>query len=359
MPELQPGDPRRLGSYEIVERLGEGGQGVVYAGVDASGNKAAIKLLRADLAGDTIFVFAGDDTTVYDGGLELEEGQRLLGPAAGLTFPAPSGTLIPPGQGRPRIGNTAGDALTLAGDTTVSGIDIETTTGRAVTATGLLAGSDLSDMDITNSDGAGIHLVGNDASFEIADVSLTTTGGPALDIARTTSVRMSGSSTLHATGDRAVSALLTDLDVRIPAMTSLSSPTGGIHLDAVSGVVEVDSVTLTGVTGGATALEVRDASASLSFTTTEVGATDGNGVVLRNLSGSTQLGSLGHITVTGGVAFRAIGAGTVVLDTAPAFDEQTLTALDETDECIIVATLDHVGLRFQHVDQRLTVGVKQ
>src|SRR3954449_7298176 len=30
----------------------------------------------------------------------------------------------------------------------------------------------------------------------------------------------------------------------------------------------------------------------------------------------------------------------VVVDTAPAFDEQTLTALDETDECIIVATLD-------------------
>ncbi|WP_165964210.1 serine/threonine-protein kinase, partial [Actinomadura sp. KC216] len=54
MPELQPGDPRRLGSYEIVERLGEGGQGVVYAGVDASGNKAAIKLLRADLAADTM-----------------------------------------------------------------------------------------------------------------------------------------------------------------------------------------------------------------------------------------------------------------------------------------------------------------
>ncbi|WP_149260835.1 serine/threonine-protein kinase [Actinomadura sp. K4S16] len=54
MPELQPGDPRRLGSYEIVERLGEGGQGVVYGGVDASGNRAAIKLLRADLAGDTM-----------------------------------------------------------------------------------------------------------------------------------------------------------------------------------------------------------------------------------------------------------------------------------------------------------------
>jgi pilus assembly protein CpaE len=29
-----------------------------------------------------------------------------------------------------------------------------------------------------------------------------------------------------------------------------------------------------------------------------------------------------------------------VVDTAPAFDDQTLTALDETDECVIVATLD-------------------
>src|ERR671923_153045 len=53
MPELQPGDPRRLGSFDVVERLGEGGQGVVYLGVDpASGTKAAVKLLRADLTED-------------------------------------------------------------------------------------------------------------------------------------------------------------------------------------------------------------------------------------------------------------------------------------------------------------------
>ena len=30
----------------------------------------------------------------------------------------------------------------------------------------------------------------------------------------------------------------------------------------------------------------------------------------------------------------------IVIDTAPSFDDQTLTALDETDECVIVATLD-------------------
>ena len=50
---LQPGDPARLGSYEITGRLGEGGQGVVYlAHSAASDDPVAIKLLRAELAQD-------------------------------------------------------------------------------------------------------------------------------------------------------------------------------------------------------------------------------------------------------------------------------------------------------------------
>src|SRR5918992_3578816 len=79
MPEtrpLQPGDPQRLGDYELLGRLGEGGQGVVYLGRRAendaendaesgaetraearaearAGNQVAIKLLRADLTEDT------------------------------------------------------------------------------------------------------------------------------------------------------------------------------------------------------------------------------------------------------------------------------------------------------------------
>ncbi|WP_279575822.1 serine/threonine-protein kinase [Actinomadura barringtoniae] len=52
MPELQPGDPQRLGSYDLLGRLGEGGQGVVYLGRDASGTEVAVKLLRADLTED-------------------------------------------------------------------------------------------------------------------------------------------------------------------------------------------------------------------------------------------------------------------------------------------------------------------
>src|ERR1700754_2062559 len=51
-PPMQPGDPQRLGEYELVGRLGEGGQGVVYLGRGADGEQVAIKLLRADLTGD-------------------------------------------------------------------------------------------------------------------------------------------------------------------------------------------------------------------------------------------------------------------------------------------------------------------
>ncbi|MEV6155187.1 protein kinase [Nonomuraea sp. NPDC052129] len=54
MSELRAGDPAGLGGYEIRGRLGEGGQGVVYLGVDEQGDQAAIKWLRPNLAGDEV-----------------------------------------------------------------------------------------------------------------------------------------------------------------------------------------------------------------------------------------------------------------------------------------------------------------
>ncbi|MFF3442560.1 serine/threonine protein kinase [Streptosporangium sp. NPDC002721] len=45
-------DPSRLGSFELVGRLGEGGQGVVYLGRGPGGEQVAVKLLHHGLAGD-------------------------------------------------------------------------------------------------------------------------------------------------------------------------------------------------------------------------------------------------------------------------------------------------------------------
>jgi serine/threonine protein kinase len=51
----QPGDPRRLGPYELAGRLGQGGMGVVFLGRDRRGRLAAVKALRPELAGDPAF----------------------------------------------------------------------------------------------------------------------------------------------------------------------------------------------------------------------------------------------------------------------------------------------------------------
>ncbi|WP_214326661.1 serine/threonine-protein kinase [Nonomuraea sediminis] len=49
---LRPGDPETVGEYALSGRLGEGGQGTVYLATAPDGAKVAVKLLRADLAGD-------------------------------------------------------------------------------------------------------------------------------------------------------------------------------------------------------------------------------------------------------------------------------------------------------------------
>ncbi|MDL4773810.1 serine/threonine protein kinase [Actinomadura xylanilytica] len=57
MPEalpLQPGDPRRLGSYEIAGRLGVGEQGAVFLGRGPAGRDVAVKLLHVRLSGEPV-----------------------------------------------------------------------------------------------------------------------------------------------------------------------------------------------------------------------------------------------------------------------------------------------------------------
>ncbi|MEV0405655.1 protein kinase [Actinoallomurus sp. NPDC050550] len=49
---LQPRDPRRLGAYDVIGRLGRGGQGAVFLGTSSEGTRVAIKLLHPELAQD-------------------------------------------------------------------------------------------------------------------------------------------------------------------------------------------------------------------------------------------------------------------------------------------------------------------
>jgi serine/threonine protein kinase len=49
---LRTGDPQRIGAYRLVGLLGEGGQGAVYRGEGADGQRVAVKLLHARFAGN-------------------------------------------------------------------------------------------------------------------------------------------------------------------------------------------------------------------------------------------------------------------------------------------------------------------
>ncbi|MGX4657998.1 serine/threonine-protein kinase [Micromonospora sp. SCSIO 07396] len=52
---LRPGDPARLGGYELLDRLGEGGMGSVFLARSPQGRRVAVKVVRAELSHDDEF----------------------------------------------------------------------------------------------------------------------------------------------------------------------------------------------------------------------------------------------------------------------------------------------------------------
>ncbi|WP_018658531.1 serine/threonine-protein kinase [Actinomadura flavalba] len=52
---LRPGDPRELGPYRLLSRLGQGGMGTVYLGQDERGRRVAVKVINRELAGEAPF----------------------------------------------------------------------------------------------------------------------------------------------------------------------------------------------------------------------------------------------------------------------------------------------------------------
>ena len=52
---LTPSDPVRVGPFRLLGRLGADGMGLIYAGTDSTGRRAAIKVVQPQLAHDPAF----------------------------------------------------------------------------------------------------------------------------------------------------------------------------------------------------------------------------------------------------------------------------------------------------------------
>jgi eukaryotic-like serine/threonine-protein kinase len=53
--ELKPSDPRQIGPYRLLGRLGEGGMGRVFLGLSAGGRPVAVKVIHGSLAAEPEF----------------------------------------------------------------------------------------------------------------------------------------------------------------------------------------------------------------------------------------------------------------------------------------------------------------
>ena len=104
----QPGDPRRLGPYELVGRLGQGGMGVVFLGRERrTGRLAAVKALRPELAGDPAFAARFRR--------EVDAARRIDSPHVARVLDAdPSAT-------RPWLATEYVDGITLADEVATTG----------------------------------------------------------------------------------------------------------------------------------------------------------------------------------------------------------------------------------------------
>jgi VCBS repeat-containing protein len=247
---------------------------------------AAQGTLGGPQPGNTIHLLAGTGTYAEADGINLLDGQILVGDASGPL--------------RPTIVATAGDGIDVAENNTITGVDIGSTGGAGIDDDGGTVGT----LTVTDVGIGGVR------TGQIVDIDHGGTLNVTLNEAASTA-SSGGAIDLNAVGG----------SFTVTGATTISGATGG-GVDITSGInLAVDfQGGLSASTGAGTAVNFQGNMGSSSLTIDGLNLVTTTGTGLSVTSGGTVevTGAGNSIATTGGtavnIAFATIGAGGVTLD---------------------------------------------
>lgn len=247
----------------------------------------------ASVDGDAIFVYAGDLTTTgYDQGIDLYQGQRLIGEVYGLNVPG-VGELVAPGGSRPTLNSsglphTVGIGTGAPGDNLVAGL---TLWAGSLGLEGFNLGTTLVDDVVIINAGAGVRLSGAVGSITFTNADVTGEDDIAFEVS-------GGNPNVSYSGV---------LTCDIGTLLDVSNTTGGtLTFNGSNVVLDEDGVS------------VFNSASTLVMDNLDVKAAGWRGIRIQNSSGSFTFNGVTMAATSNNAVEVTGGAPTVSVDVLPA-----------------------------------------
>jgi hypothetical protein len=325
----------------------------------------------SDAANDYIYLFTGN--AAYTTGLGLESAQQLVGNGVALVVPvnATPTTLRAAGT-RPTLSNGTGNALTLANNVNVQGLNLTAASNAALFGSGISGTINVADANITtsgtgtgvsltnqagtfnysggsgssvtgNSSGTAVLVSGGNGNITFFGVPVSQNSGRAVDIQTRTggTVAFNNGSTVTQTAGSTDSVVLRNntggSSINFSNNVNLTTNAGrGLYTDNSTGnfILNMNAAGNTiNATGGA-AIDVEDITADLDFvtlaSTNSVAAGGSQGVRIFNITGSVTVTTSTTVSNSAATGVGVQGSNAAVsfgqLNSAPAAGQIGLLA---------------------------------
>ncbi|MCA9923000.1 MAG: cadherin-like domain-containing protein, partial [Anaerolineales bacterium] len=261
--------------------------------------------------GDYIFIHEGTgDSTNLTGGITLLNDQQLIGQGVDLIV---GGHTLVPAAANPIITNAAGNGINLAGNNTIRGLTIDSTSLSGITGSNV-GNLTVSDTAVTNAGRLAVALANGtlNAAFTALSSNGSSSRGINLDNV-SGSFTVSGNTTITGTGTEALRVVNSgSLTADFGNTTITNAGTDGVNLTGnVGSSFTFDTLSIT-TTGGSGLVADNSGTVNINDTGTTITAVAGAAVDIVNTAGQTN-GSSGW-TFAGLTSTNSSGDG-VNLDT--------------------------------------------